>query len=160
MELIRCEMMIRVVSGIFSRKAWRIRESVFVSTALVESSRIRIFGFFSSARNTKPLALTAGNVRTALGNVCIVLIGHPLDKFIGLREPAGFHDLSFGRVRIAPAHVFQDRSGKEHVFLQDDADLVAQIFEVVVAHIDPGHFHAAFRDIVQSRDQLDERALC
>ena len=42
-------MMIFVVSGISSLKALRIRASVLVSTALVESSRIRIFGFFRRA---------------------------------------------------------------------------------------------------------------
>ena len=49
-EMIRWAMMILVVPGISSRKAWRILASVAVSTAEVESSRIRIFGFFSSAR--------------------------------------------------------------------------------------------------------------
>ena len=45
----RWEMMNFVVFGIFSRNALRIEASVAVSTALVESSRIRIFGFFKSA---------------------------------------------------------------------------------------------------------------
>ena len=45
----RCEMISLVVSGISSAKALRIFASVAVSTALVESSRIRIFGFFSRA---------------------------------------------------------------------------------------------------------------
>ena len=48
-EEIRCAMIIFVVLGISSRNAIRMRASVLVSTALVESSRIRIFGFFSSA---------------------------------------------------------------------------------------------------------------
>ena len=39
-----------VVPGISSLKALRIMASVCVSTAEVESSRIRIFGFFSRAR--------------------------------------------------------------------------------------------------------------
>ncbi len=42
-------MTIFVVSGISSRKALRISASVLVSTALVESSRINILGFFRSA---------------------------------------------------------------------------------------------------------------
>ena len=45
----RCEIISFVVSGIFSLNALRILASVAVSTALVESSRIRIFGFFSKA---------------------------------------------------------------------------------------------------------------
>ena len=39
-----------MVSGMKERNPERISASVFVSTALVLSSRIRIFGFFSSAR--------------------------------------------------------------------------------------------------------------
>ena len=50
MDEIRCAMMNFVVSGISERSAARIFASVFVSTAEVESSRIKIFGFFSSAR--------------------------------------------------------------------------------------------------------------
>ena len=50
MEEIRWAMMNFVVSGISVRSAARIFASVFVSTAEVESSKIRIFGFFSSAR--------------------------------------------------------------------------------------------------------------
>ena len=49
-EAVRWAIMIFVVSGINSRIALRIRASVLVSTALVESSRIRILGFLSSAR--------------------------------------------------------------------------------------------------------------
>ena len=49
-EAIRWAMMSLVVPGISSRKAWRIMASVRVSTAEVESSRMRILGFFSSAR--------------------------------------------------------------------------------------------------------------
>ena len=42
-------MMNLVVSGISSRNAFRISASVLVSTAEVESSRIKILGFFSRA---------------------------------------------------------------------------------------------------------------
>ena len=43
-------MIIFVVPGIFSAKAFRIFASVAVSTAEVESSKIKIFGFFNRAR--------------------------------------------------------------------------------------------------------------
>ena len=49
-EAMRWAMMIFVVFGISFANAPRISASVRVSTALVESSRMRIFGFFSSAR--------------------------------------------------------------------------------------------------------------
>ena len=46
----RCAIMIFVVVGMNFLNPMRISASVLVSTALVESSRIRIFGFLSSAR--------------------------------------------------------------------------------------------------------------
>ena len=48
-EEIRCAMINFVVSGISSAKALRILASVAVSTALVLSSKISIFGFFNRA---------------------------------------------------------------------------------------------------------------
>lgn len=45
----RCEIIIFVVCGMIFFNALRILESVAVSTALVESSRISIFGFFNMA---------------------------------------------------------------------------------------------------------------
>ena len=49
-EATRWAMMSLVILGSSSRKALRILASVWVSTAEVESSKIRIFGFFSRAR--------------------------------------------------------------------------------------------------------------
>ena len=46
----RWAMIILVVPGMLSRKAARILASVAVSTALVESSSMSTFGFFSRAR--------------------------------------------------------------------------------------------------------------
>ena len=45
----RCAMMIFVASGMLLNSPSRILASVAVSTALVESSSINTFGFFSSA---------------------------------------------------------------------------------------------------------------
>ena len=48
-EAILCAIIIFVVFGISSLKAFLIKLSVLVSTALVESSSINIFGFLSKA---------------------------------------------------------------------------------------------------------------
>lgn len=48
-ELTLCAIIIFVVFGIFSLNAFLISASVFVSTALVESSKINILGFLSNA---------------------------------------------------------------------------------------------------------------
>ena len=43
--------------------------------------------------------------------------------------------------------------------MQDDADLCAQRFLVIVAHIDPIHHHPARRHIVKPRNQVHKGAL-
>lgn len=76
----RWAMMIFVVFGISSRRALRMRASVAVSTALVESSRIRIFGFFSRARAMhRRCFLPAGDIRAALLDVGLIALRHGLE---------------------------------------------------------------------------------
>ena len=55
MERMRWAMMNFVTSGISLRKFSRMTESVWVSTAEVESSRMRIFGLLSKARAMQSL---------------------------------------------------------------------------------------------------------
>ena len=47
--------MILVVSGIYLRRPFLMKASVFVSTALVESSRINILGFLSNEQRIRTL---------------------------------------------------------------------------------------------------------
>ena len=72
----RWAMMIFVVSGIsVAERACGYAHPCAVSTALVESSRMRIFGFFSSARrDAEALLLAAGDVRAALLDVGVVAV--------------------------------------------------------------------------------------
>ena len=62
-------------------------------------------------------------------------------------------------LRVAPAEVFQDRAGEQHVFLQHDRDLVTQRRQVIFTHIVPADANTALRYIVQAGDQVDEARL-
>ena len=99
--------MIFVVSGISSRKALRISASVLVSTALVESSRIRIFGLFQKGTcNTQTLLLAAGDIVSALNDHGIVSGWKFTDKAICLCEPADFLHLFVAEACSSPQRIF------------------------------------------------------
>ena len=52
---------------------------------------------------------------------------------------------------------FPSAAGEEDIFLQDDRDLISERIHIVRAHIKPADFKRPFRDVVQSRDQVDQR---
>ena len=156
----RWAMMNFVVSGISVRSAARILASVLVSTAEVESSRDQNFRLFQQRPgNTQPLLLAAGDIRTALLDVGVVFVRHLLDKLIRAGQFAGALQLRICRIRVAPAQIFLDCAGEEHVFLEDDRDLIAERFKIVLAHVTPADPHTAARHIIQTADQLHQRGL-
>ena len=66
--------------------------SVWVSTALVESSKISTLGFFSSARAMHRRCFwPPETLDAALLDPGVVLIRELLDKFVGLGQLAGLH---------------------------------------------------------------------
>ena len=78
-----------------------------VSTALVESSRIRIFGFLSSALAIqRSLLLTAGDVVAALHDHGVILARELLDKAVGLRQLTDSLHFRVAGVLITPADMF------------------------------------------------------
>ena len=62
-------------------------------------------------------------------------------------------------VGIAPAEIFFDGAGKQHVLLQHHSHRVPQRFHVVLPHIHAAHLHAAFRCVVKAGDELHQGGL-
>ena len=60
---------------------------------------------------------------------------------------------------ISPQQIFSDRTRKQHRFLQYNADLAAQLLQIIVPHIGTVHLHAAFAHIVEPRNQRNEEDL-
>ena len=67
--------------------------------------------------------------------------GNSLDKSIRLCQTAYALELLVRGVLVAPAQVFLDRAGEQHVLLEHHGNLIAQRLDVVIAHI-----HAADLD--------------
>ena len=81
--------------------------SVAVSTALVLSSRIMIFGFFQQRPgNAKTLFLPAGYIDAALPQISVISIRERLYKIVRLCRTAGLLDLLIGSIFISPAQIF------------------------------------------------------
>ena len=89
----------------------------------------------------------------------VVAVGEATDEFVRLRKTADALDLLVARVRIAPAEIFLDSSGKQQIFLQNDRDLIAQSVESVIAHVDAAYLDRALAHVVKAGDELDERGL-
>ena len=125
---------------------------------IVENKDLRLFQ--QRTRNAQTLALTAGNVGTALFDVRIVLVGEFLNEAVGLRKLACVTNLFISGVRIAPTQVFGNGSGEQHVLLQYHGDLIAQYFQIVIAHIHAADLQRAFGHVIQTWHKLHQTGLC
>ena len=108
----RCAITKVVRSFITSSSAACTFISVVASSALVASSRIRIGGFFSSARAIESaLALAAGQHAAALADGGFEAFRIALDEVERLRALGGLAHLLVGGVRLADAQVLARSSG-------------------------------------------------
>ena len=71
----------------------------------------------------------------------VVAVGHPVDELIRASLCADLFAFLQRGVFIAPAQVFQNRAGEQHVLLQHHSNLIAQGFHVVLAHVHAADFH-------------------
>ena len=124
---------------------------------IVEDQHLRLFE--QRAGDAEALALAAGDVRAALLDVGIVLVGELLDEVVRLRQFAGVDHLFIGGVRVAPAQVVLDGAGEEDVLLQHHGHGIAQRFKVVLAHVHAADEHAALGDVVKAGNELHQRPI-
>ena len=119
---------------------------------IVENQNLRLLQ--QRTGDAQALALSAGHIGTALLDVRVVLIGEFLNESIGLRELRGMANLFIGGVRVAPAQVFGNSAGEQHVLLQHHGHLIAQRLNVIVAHVHAADLERARAHVVESRHQL------
>ena len=67
--------------------------------------------------DTEALFLAAGYVGSALLDVGVVALRHPVDKFIGAGKTADTLALFFRSIFITPAKIVENGTGKQHIFL-------------------------------------------
>ena len=115
--------------------------------------------FEKRSGDTESLLLTAGYVCAAAFDICIVAVGELRNEFIGASELTYADELFVGCVRIAPTEIFLDRAGEEDVFLQNDGNLVAERFDIVVTNVNAADLDRTLRCVVKAGDHLHERAL-
>ena len=106
--------------------------------------------------DTQTLFLTAGNIGAALLDIGIIPIGEGFNEIMGAGQLAGVDQFFIGGIGIAPAEIFLDGAGEQHIFLQDHGHIVTQNLQVIVPHVHTADFQCAFGHIVQSGDQLDK----
>ena len=95
--------------------------------------------------DAQPLLLAAGNVHAALAKIHIISPGQSADKFIRRGGLAGGGDFRVGGVGVAPAQVFFNGAGEQHVLLQHHGHLIPQDVDIVFPHVPAAHQHAARR---------------
>ena len=112
------------------------------------------------ARDRDPLALAAAQRQPALADARVVAVGQRRDEVVRLRALGGRDDL-LARGLVAPrvGDVLVHGRAEEERVVGDDGDLAAQRARVDVAHVDAVDEHGAGRDVVQARDERDERRL-
>ena len=62
-------------------------------------------------------------------------------------------------VLVAPAEVIFDRSREQDVLLENDGHRVTERLEIIFSHIASADFDRTFRDVIETRDQLDQGSL-
>ncbi len=134
-----------------------IRGGVHGAGTVVKNQDLRLFE--QRAGDAQALFLPAGNIRPALFNVRVVSVRKAVDKFVCAGQTAGAAAFVVGGVRIAPAQIFIDSAGKEHIVLQHDGYPAAQRIQIIGPHVRSADGHGAGRDVVETADQIDERGL-
>lgn len=135
-EEIRCAIINFVVSFKVVEKLFRICASVAVSTALVLSSKIRIFGFLSSALAIQRRCFCPPETLTP---PCPSSRSYPSAN--SLTKPSGlcclcslFH-LFIRCLFIAPAKIFHNTAGKQRIFLKHHRNAVTQMIQRILFYI-------------------------
>ena len=123
----RWAMMILVVPGISLAKCRAdpgVRGGVDGAGGIIQDQDLRFLQKRSG--DTEPLLLSAGYVGAAPGDPRLIAARHPVDKFIGAGCLTCFHALLIGGVRVTPAQVIKNRSGKQRILLQYHGYLISQ----------------------------------
>ena len=128
---------------------------VDIRRGLVENQDARVGE--QHARERDELALARGQGRAALLHHGVVAVGQFHDEFVRMHGLGRGHDLLVGGVQFAVADVLTHVAGEDERVLQHDAHLPAQAFQRDGTHVVAVDRHRAFGDVVETRQQVDDR---
>ncbi len=131
-----------------------------VSSDEVASSRISSGESFSKrARDGQTLPLPARQPLPPLADGGLVALGQRLDEVVRVGSPGRGLDRLARRIGTSVCDVVRDGVVKQHRLLSDDADLRAHRRQRDVADVHAVDADGAARDVVEARDQVDQRRL-
>src|SRR6266581_1468459 len=107
--------------------------------------------------NGQALPLPAGEVLALLAHKGIIAIRQARDRFMDLGFFRRFYDVFDVRSRLPKGNILGDGTLKEQRVLQHHAHVVAQHVQRVEADVNPIDGDCALLNIVEARDQTDER---
>ena len=110
-----------------------------------------------STGNGNPLPLTTGEVLALLTYGGIVAFRQVYDGLVDIGFFGDFNDLLHAGSGLADGDVLANGTLKEDRVLQHHADIVAQYVQGIQAGIHAVDFNHALLNIVEARDQLDQR---
>ena len=124
---------------------------------LVEHENRRVLE--QRARNRQPLPLAAGEPLSPLADHRVVAVGQRRHEVVRVRRTRRGLDRLRRRVRRPVGDVGGDRVVEEHGLLRHDADLRAQRRQRHVADVHAVDENRPARDVVEPRQQVDQRRL-
>ncbi|MMZ60971.1 hypothetical protein D1872_230960 [compost metagenome] len=103
------------------------------------------------------LLLPARQADAALPDDRVIAFGHSRNKVMRGGQPGVFHRVLLRQIGIAEGDVSVDRVGEQENILRRHADVAAQLVEFQLAYVRTVDQDTAFGDVVETRDQVDER---
>ncbi len=135
----------------------RIGGEVQRAEGVVEEVQRRLRG--ERPGDAEPLALPAGDVRAALRDRGVELLGHRGDEVPALGDGERVPELLLVGVRVPEAEVRRDGAGEQVGPLRHEADPVPEHAGVEVAHVVPVQQHAPLGRVHEARDEVDQGGL-
>src|SRR5690606_15810226 len=111
------------------------------------------------AGNGDALALTSGQLLSALADDGVVSVREPADELLGFGQPSGTNDVLVTGAPAPVNDVLANGTMEEEDVLTDQADGAPEVIQAQLGDRDTIDRDGAFLDLVQAQKQLDECAL-
>ena len=130
---------------------------VHTAGRIVEDQDARVAD--EGARNRNALFLAAAQGYAPFTDFGPIAGGESFDKVVRTCRFRCHHNFFQRRIGATVGDIFGNRRIEEKGILQHRADLAAQTFELQPPHINAINPHRACVGVIETRDQIDDRAL-